>query len=158
MLFGFNPNTSLGALFVSIAQKGQDTGQNPFKIAQLALPYHQDVPTGPANGSDRAPVTSFINGNLGLPVLQSALGQTAPTAAVAMPEASVNENGFFQSGKGDIRLAWELAIVRPIPVAKSMQRLPQQKLGTGVARSDARHDLAALLRSHEVSHIAKVQF
>lgn len=70
----------------------------------------------------------------------------------------MDKNGFFPPRERDVRLARQFAIMRPISKAKSMQSFPQQKLGTGVARSDASHDITPLLRRHVVGHIRKFVF
>jgi len=72
----------------------------------------------------------------------------ASTAAVLMPEASVNENDLPARREDQVGVAWKAFAMETESVTERMQQTAHGDLRSRVHGLDAGHDPAAPLKSH----------
>lgn len=71
---------------------------------------------------------------------------------MAMPEASVNEDGGMSSGKHKIRPDGQVPSVQPEAKPERVQPASQRHLGLSIPPADTAHVEAALFRCEHVHH------
>lgn len=69
-------------------------------------------------------VTFHVAVELILPEVGICFGDDRVFAAMTVPEAAVDKNGCFFSGKGNVRLAQRLRVVKSVPEAVGCKVLP----------------------------------
>ena len=99
-------------------------------------------------------VARHITSDFRFPIFGIARRHSASTAAMPMPQTSVNHHYRTMPWQHNVRLAWQCGNVEPIPQAKRKQCLPQPKLGRCVLAVNARHDGAARRFVYGVAHVA----
>ena len=82
----------------------------------------------------------------------------AESTVMHMPETSVNQYCLPKSRKHDIRLARQLRLMQPKPVAHFVNDLAYFALRCCVLPSDASHAVASLFRCQHISHMSASRF
>lgn len=122
---------------------------DPFNIFGLAFPEHENLPACRRQFGCVQRVPRLIANPLGFPISDVALN--APLADCTMgatvPEASMNEHHRLSSGEHEVRRAWQRLAMKPVAQSQPMQMPSYRNLGFGVLAANARHNLAAALRS-----------
>lgn len=98
-------------------------------------------------------ITGLVSGYFFGPESGTGLGQPEVAAVVmSVPETAVNENYGAASGKNQIRRAWQVPAVEPVPEALRMQKAPYSHFWSGVLAPDARHHPAAGFAVYNINH------
>lgn len=106
----------------------------------MALPYHQDAPTGFAERLSRLHVTLDIARELRMPILRAAarpFGQRA--ARMLMPEASVDLDRHPVTWKHNVRRSWQVGSMQPEACAHCMKKSAHGQLRPCVLLSYGPH-------------------
>lgn len=123
-------------------------------LGEFAFPNGDD---GPGEGVEALGV-EFVAGDVAgdflAPECFVGLGNDVLGAtAVAVPEASVDENDGAVLGQDEIGGAGEAAVIEPVPVALVPQCVPDGPLRGGVLGTDAGHVVRPLGWGHSVRHV-----
>lgn len=119
----------------------------------VAFPYDQHLPPKLLQFSPIAGVAGLVLGQFLLPEPGPGgwLHPAVPTA-VAVPEASVDEDYLPASRKNEVGCSRQIAPVQAVPVAQGMQHASDNQLRLGVLASDTRHAVASLLGCQHICH------
>jgi hypothetical protein len=93
-----------------------------------------------------------VAGDLIPPVLLIASRHPAPSTAVPVPEAAVDENGELQSSERDVGITRDVLNVRLEPQASGMQCLGNSKFRRCAFRQYLTHNPTALFSVEAVRH------
>jgi hypothetical protein len=119
--------------------------EKSVSVVRLTLPEGEHTP---AQGFDRGcirRIAGLVAGDLRPPKIESGLRELAVSAAVAVPEAAMHEDGEAMPGKHDIRLSGQVLAVQAKAIAKTEESAAHDQFGAGVLASDGLHDPPALL-------------
>lgn len=116
-------------------------------LLEFALPHDRYAPAEFSQSSQSRRISHSIGSNFPAPVRRVISRQSrAPRALVSMPEATVNKNNLFQTGKHDIRFAGEIPAMQPEAISHGVNHPPHEQFRAGVHGLDRPHDPTALLR------------
>lgn len=73
-----------------------------------------------------------------------------------MPETSMNIDGYFVFGNGNIWFPRQRLIINPKSYTMAVQVLPYNKLGLSVARFDPAHIVTSGFRTMHISHFVSL--
>lgn len=113
---------------------------------QLALPNDKDGPSLLPEVRDAGAIPAPISLDLGRPKGDSGLGEPSVPAAVAVPEAAVNEDDLSQAGKYQVGPTRQFRVVKAVAITHAVNEAPNDHFGDRILASDAAHERAALFR------------
>jgi hypothetical protein len=129
-----------------------EPGDERDPILEFALVNDEGPPSHRFVGGERLYVARPVTGDLGAPIGGVGLRSARPARAiVAMPETAVNENRELAGNVNDIRLARQIAAMKPVAGRDRAQKRADRKFRTGVARLDGAHDRGAVV-GHSIAH------
>jgi hypothetical protein len=108
-------------------------------IANLALPYYQNSPTGGTEVIDLFVAPFDIPSQLGEPVLRSRFWNAGTSAGVLVPETPVDKDHRLPAWENKIWFAGQSRVVQPKSVAEPMGHLTHHQLRLSVFPQDERH-------------------
>lgn len=111
-----------------------------FRPADAALPKLENTPTLLEQVGFVPEVSFHVLVEFQSPELFASLRSCGiPTAWVPVPEAALNENADFVTGKHHVWPTWKLSRMQSIPEAMPMQQLPDLHLGSCIAAANSGH-------------------
>ena len=122
-------------------------------LGEFAFPDGDD---GPGEGVETLGV-EFVSGDVAGNLLFPEFGvrlwcDVLGTAAVAVPEAAVDEDDGAVLGQHKVGLSWEALVVEPVPVSSAPQLAPDSPFRGGVPGADAGHVVGSLRGSAQLGH------
>ena len=99
-----------------------------------------------------ARVPFAVRFNLGCPVVEATLGQLAPSALVAVPIATVDENHLPARRKDDVWRSRQVSPMQAEAIPEPVQKPTKDDFRLSVFRPHARHDEAAAVWGDVIDH------
>ena len=128
-------------------------GMDQCGRGQLAFPDDRCSPSEVANRRHVAFVAFDVASELLRPELRPGLRDGGiPAAGMAMPEATMNEDGATMPRQNQIGPPRQAAVMQDVSETQAMQSLPQGQLRLGVLPPDPRHHARAGLGVNDVDH------
>src|SRR5262249_11363885 len=91
------------------SQSANYTTHRRYRISQLALPNHKNLPSRSTERGKRSTVSCTVVGELGFPECTSCLrDDCAEAARVPMPKTPVDEYGHLRLSEYQIRTSWKI--------------------------------------------------
>jgi hypothetical protein len=91
----------------------------------------------------RAEISATVSLEFRFPELQARLREPSQRTPMAMPEASVDENGKTSPEEANVRATRHRSGLFSIPIPHPMDQTPHDELGAGIPTSDEAHASAA---------------
>ena len=141
----------------SLARRRKIRSQSPDELSlvpacEFVFPNTNDLPAACAEGAVDAAIASLIRGDL-LPPEGGVVFRLGRVFRTPVPEAAVDVDCEFKSGKNEIRFARELRAAPPAGDAVRAHKRNEPKFGVLVsAPTNARHDLGTFGFGEDVGH------
>lgn len=149
-----------------LGQSRQELLQKQEKLvwpSDVTLPNDETVPSCGREGIPRGGIPGAVSGKLRQPVFLAALRHARATAAlVLVPETAMDEDHLPAPREHDVRLAGQVAMMKPVAIAGPPQERADGHLRTRVLRPICPHGGAysfryafpALMGAHQMSGMA----
>lgn len=121
--------------------------EKSVSAARLALPEGEHTPAEGGKGGGVGRIAGLIAGNLRPPEIDSGLRELAVSAAMAVPEAAMHEDGEAMPWKHDIRLSGQVLAVETKAIPEAEESAAHGQFRAGVLAFYRLHDPPALLGS-----------
>lgn len=118
----------------------------------LALPDHQHGPTRATKQTEHLSISLLVAIELCHPIVPPGRRDTAPRAAVQVPEAAADVDDLAVPRQDQIGGAGQIARVKTVSVSKAVDEPSHGHFRRRVAGLDGRHDSRAFGRGKGVSH------
>lgn len=150
-------NHSIGPVKGRKAEMLTESALDYFAIARFALPYLQHSPTSILELGFAKPIALHVRGELGQPEVGTGLWDGGKSAVVAVPEASLHQDGSPVSWKHEIRTPGQILHVEPKPQTEPVRSRADDKFRLRVLAAYPSHHLTALGRTDNI-HPANIPY
>lgn len=132
--------------------------KKPVGVPGFAFPDHEHPISQLSQVADYTLVPRDIPVDLSFPELTICCRPLRTrTARMTVPKTAVNEYDFFMPRKHDIRLPGKVVPVKSKAIAETVEKSAHSNLGSRVAHTHARHQLASLRPGELLRHFVRAR-